>query len=153
MLAVCPSIESHRLSALDKSWSEYVEYILDTLDYIQLHQEELGEFHQLASQLLAAFDEKEKQWEAVDEHAWQAFHDQIAKMSEQVEILNQKGEFLLQGAAISADETNDNQVECLLETVNRHYDALTTKTKGSFAKNANIQEFVTKSSDEVRRLN
>jgi hypothetical protein len=103
----------------DKSWSEYVEYILDTLDYIQLHQEDLREFYQLANHLLTLLNEKLTHFETINEN-------EIEKIYEQVELVNQKGELLLQS---SASDSNENQVEHLLETINRNYDHLSSKTK------------------------
>jgi hypothetical protein len=53
-------------------------------------------------------------------------NDEIGKLYEQVELVNQKGELLLQSSSI---DSNENQVERLLETINRAYDNLTNKTK------------------------
>ena len=103
-----------------------MEYIFDTLDYIQLHQEEFGEFQQLASQLLQSIDGYQSVLPTVTDTELNSFDDQIEKLSEQVELLNQKGEFLLQSSA-SGDE--DNQVGRLLDNVNRNYDLLILKIK------------------------
>ncbi|CAF4152601.1 unnamed protein product, partial [Rotaria sordida] len=54
------------------------------------------------------------------------FHDEIENLNEQIELLNQKGELLLQS---STTDSNDNQIEHLLETINRNYDSLTIKIK------------------------
>ena len=104
--------------SLDKSWSEYVEYALDTMDYIQLHQEDLHEFYQLTDDLLTLLNEKQIDLERINDHGLNDFHDQIEKLYEQVEFINQKGELLLQSSG------NDNHVECTLETMNRNYDSL-----------------------------
>lgn len=94
---------------LEKTWSDYNEYILDTLDYLQLHQEDLREFYQLANDLLTLFNEKELQFDK-------------NKLYEQIELLDRKGGLLLQNSAINS---NDNQIERLLETIHRNYDNLT----------------------------
>ena len=119
--------ESRGLSFVDQSWSEYVEYILDTLDYIQLHQEDLGEFYQLSTRLLTLLDEKQLRFETIDDQALKGFQEELDKAYEQVELLNQKGELLLQSSAVNVNE--DNQVERQLETINKNYDALTMKIK------------------------
>ena len=107
--------------SLDKSWSEYVEYALDTMDYIQLHQEDLHEFYQLTDDLLTLLNEKQIDLERINDHGLNDFHDQIEKLYEQVELINQKGELLLHS---SGNDGNDNHVECTLETMNRNYDSL-----------------------------
>jgi thioesterase domain-containing protein len=106
-----------------------VEYILDTLDYIQLHQEDLQEFQQLSNALLTRLDENQVRLETIGGDQLQTFNDDLEKYYEQVELLNQKGEILLQSSASNAGEENDNQIERLLENINRNYDSLTAITK------------------------
>ncbi len=117
------------LFVLDKSWCEYIEYILDTIDYIQLHQEDLREFQQLSNDLISSLNEKQIQFETMNDNELKTFHDNLEKYYEQVESLNQKGELLLQSSAINLNDDNENQIEHLLETINRNYDNLTIKTK------------------------
>lgn len=93
------AIDTNEISQLEKIWSELNEYILDTLDYLQLHQEDLREFYQLAENCLAQIDPN------------------------QIELLDQKGEQLLQSSTI---ESHPNPIDNLLETVHRHYDNLTS---------------------------
>jgi hypothetical protein len=119
-----------------------VEYIFDTLDYIQLHQEEFSEFHQLATQLLESIDEYQTQLQSVTDAELNSFDDQIEKLSEQVELLTQKGEFLLQSSASAGGD--DNQVESLLDDVNRNYDLFILKIKTRL-------ESVETSLEQVRR--
>ncbi len=101
---------------LEKTWSEYNEYILDTLDYLQLHQEDLREFYQLADRLLALLNEKQLHVETIE----------LEKLYEQIELLNQKGGLLLQSSTI---DSNDNQIERLLETIHRTYDSLNNRNE------------------------
>ncbi|CAF4637461.1 unnamed protein product, partial [Rotaria magnacalcarata] len=54
------------------------------------------------------------------------FQDEIEKLNENVEFINQKGALLLQS---STSDSNDNPVERLLETINRSYDTLASKLK------------------------
>ena len=83
-------------SDLEKTWSELNEYILDTLDYLQLHQEDLREFYQLAENCLTQLDQYD--------------------LAQQIELLNRKGELLLQSSTIDIDP---NPIENLLETIHR----------------------------------
>jgi len=129
----------NEIASIDKSWSEYNEYILDTIDYIQLQQEDLREFEQLANHLLILLDEKQIHFETID-------NDEIEKVSEQIELLNQKGELLLQNSSI---DSNENQVERLLETINRTYDNLAIKIK-SHSNNINqISQPITITTNEL----
>jgi hypothetical protein len=114
---------------LDKSWSEYIEYILDTIDYIQLHQEDLREFQQLSNHLINSLDDKQTQFETMNDNELKIFNENLEKYYEQVELLNQKGELLLQSSATNLNDDNENQIEQLLETINRNYDGLSVKTK------------------------
>lgn len=114
---------------LDKSWCEYVEYILDTLDYIHLHQEDLLEFHQISNDLITSLNEKQTHFETMTDDELKSFNEDLEKFYEQVESLNQKGELLLQSSASNLNDDNENQIERLLETINRNYDSLTVKTK------------------------
>lgn len=93
------------IGQIDRTWSEYVEFILDTMDYIQLHQEDLKEFQELSTKLFHEFEKKEKN---------------PTEFYDQVELLNQKGEILLQSCA-----KNENPIERTLEKINRDYDRLT----------------------------
>ncbi|CAF1221360.1 unnamed protein product [Rotaria sordida] len=119
-------IIENEITSIDKTWSEYVEYIFDTIDYIQLHQEDLHEFYQLANNLLVLLNEKQIQIKTIKDDELKNFHDEIENLNEQIELLNQKGELLLQSSTI---DSNDNQIEHLLETINRNYDSLTIKIK------------------------
>ncbi|CAF3728251.1 unnamed protein product, partial [Rotaria sordida] len=118
-------IIENEITSIDKTWSEYVEYIFDTIDYIQLHQEDLHEFYQLANNLLVLLNEKQIQIKTIKDDELKNFHDEIENLNEQIELLNQKGELLLQSSTI---DSNDNQIEHLLETNNiyryysTHYD-------------------------------
>lgn len=103
-----------------------MEYILDTLDYIQLHQEDLQEFQQLSNNLLTRLNENQARLETIGDDQLKTFNDDLEKYYEQVELLNQKGEILLQS---SASNSNDNQIERRLENINRNYDSLTIITK------------------------
>jgi hypothetical protein len=129
----------NEIASIDKSWSEYSEYILDTIDYIQLQQEDLREFEQLANHLLILLDEKQRHFETID-------NDEIEKLSEQVELLNQKGELLLQNSSI---DSNENQVERLLETINRTYDNLTIKIKSRSNNINQISQPITITTNEL----
>ena len=151
-----PETSSLERIVLEQSWSEHVEYIFDTLDYIQLHQEEFSEFHQLASQLLQSIDEHQTQLQTVADADLNGFDDRIEKLSEQVELLNQKGEFLLQSSAGGGGE--DNQVESLLDSVNRNYDLLILKIKTRLESEEDRRQSVDTSLEQVigrasRRLN
>jgi hypothetical protein len=68
---------------------------------------------------LTLLNEKEIHFEIIN-------NDEIEKLYEQIELLNQKGELLLQSSSI---DSNENQVEHLLEKINRTYDSLTIKIK------------------------
>jgi hypothetical protein len=114
---------------VDKSWSEYIEYILDTLDYIQLHQDDLREFQQISNELINSLNERQIEFDNMNENELQIFNNQLEKYYEQVELLNQKGELLLQSSATNLNDEQDNHIEHLLETINRNYDSLTIKTK------------------------
>jgi hypothetical protein len=134
------SISYYLLFYLDKSWCEYVEYILDTLDYIQLHQEDLQEFHQMSNDLISSLTEKQTNFEAMTDDELKSFNDDLDKFYEQVESLNQKGELLLQSSASNLNDDNENQIERLLETINRNYDSLTVKTKTNLDDTDNIPQ-------------
>ncbi|CAF1104230.1 unnamed protein product [Adineta ricciae] len=121
----------NQVASIDKIWSEYVEYILDTLDYIQLHQEDLREFQQLSNELTNSLNEKQQCLESLNESEAQSLSSDLGKIYEQIEILNQKGELLLQSSATNLSDDTDNQIERSLETINRYYDSLTVKTKSS----------------------
>ena len=149
-------MSSRERIVLEQSWSEHVEYIFDTLDYIQLHQEEFSEFHQLASQLLKFIDEYQTQLQVVTDAELNGFDDRIEKLAEQVELLNQKGEFLLQSSAGGGGE--DNQVESLLDSVNRNYDLLILKIKTRLESEEDRRQSVDTSLEQVsgrvsRRVN
>jgi hypothetical protein len=130
---------------LDKSWSEYIEYILDTIDYIQLHQEDLREFQQLSNYLINTLNEKQIQFETINDDELKNFYNNLEKYYEQIELLNQKGELLLQSSAINLNDDNENQIEHLLETINRNYDSLTIKTKLRLEDTDDTQQSTTKS--------
>jgi len=117
----------NELTSIDKSWSEYVEYILDTLDYIQLHQEELREFQQLSNDLTQKLTEKIEQIDQVNDEQMAQVRQDLEKFYEQVELMNQKGEFLLQSSAINLQDDQENPIEKVLETINKVYDSLTMK--------------------------
>ncbi len=68
---------------------------------------------------MTLLNEKEIHFEIIN-------NDEIEKLYEQIELLNQKGELLLQSSSI---DSNENQVEHLLEKINRTYDSLTIKIK------------------------
>ena len=91
------------------------------MDYIQLHQEDLAEFQQLSNNLLSKFQQSENQSETLPED--------LEKLYDQLESLNQKGEILLQSSASQPTDENPNQVERLMETINRSYDRLMLKSK------------------------
>lgn len=113
----------------DRTWSEHVEYILDTMDYIQLHQEDLSEFEQMSKNLLERFNENQENLERFDSEQLKDFHEKLEKTYDQVESLNQKGEILLQSSASQTTEETENRVEKLLENINKSYDSLMVKTK------------------------
>jgi hypothetical protein len=126
-------------SYLDKSWSEYIEYILDTIDYIQLHQEELHEFQVLSNDSIKLLNEKQAHFEILIDEELKNFHDDLEKFYEQVELLNQKGELLLQSSATNVNDDNENPIERSLETINRNYDSLSTKTKARLQNTNNTE--------------
>ncbi|CAF1503793.1 unnamed protein product [Adineta steineri] len=117
---------SNEIESIDKTWCEYVEYVLDTIDYIQLHQEDLGEFYQLTNHFMALLNEKQIQLETIPDNELNTFHNDIEKLYEQIELLNQKGELLLQSLGT---DSNENQVERVLDTISRNYDNLITRIK------------------------
>lgn len=82
-------------SDIEKIWSDMNEYILDTLDYLQLHQEDLREFYQLA------------------EKCEQADEDEFIQ---QMELVERKGQLLLQTSPIHSES---NPIEHLLEMLHR----------------------------------
>jgi hypothetical protein len=135
----------NEIASIDKSWSEYIEYILDTIDYIQLHQEDLREFQQLSNDLINSLNDKQIQFETMNEDELKNFNDNLKKYYQQVELLNQKGELLLQSSATNLNDDNDNQIERLLETINRNYDSLTIKTKVRLDNTDDIQKSTTSS--------
>ncbi|CAF2636953.1 unnamed protein product [Rotaria sp. Silwood2] len=139
----------NEITSIDKTWSEYVEYIFDTLDYIQLHQEDLQEFYQLANNLLVLLNEKQLQFETIKDNELENFRDEIENLNEQIELLNQKGELLLQ---ISTTDSNDNQVEHLLETINRNYYSLTMKTKLPLDKINEVHQSTTTTTDNISSI-
>jgi len=134
---------------LDKSWCEYVEYILDTIDYIQLHQEDLHEFSELANHLLTLLNEKQMYLETINDDELKSFHDEIEKHCEQIELLNQKGELLLPN---SETDSNENEVERLLEAINRNYDNLIIKTKARLDNINKIHQTTPAKTDDVRTI-
>jgi hypothetical protein len=67
------------------------------------------------------------------------FHDDLEKFYEQVELLNQKGELLLQSSATNVNDDNENPIERSLETINRNYDSLSTKTKARLQNTNNTE--------------
>ena len=77
--------------------------------------------------MLTLLDEKQLRFETIDDQALKGFQEELDKAYEQVELLNQKGELLLQSSAVNVNE--DNQVERQLETINKNYDGLTMKVK------------------------
>lgn len=131
--------------SLDKSWSEYIEYILDTLDYIQLHQEDLREFEQISHELIHSFNDKHTEFDGMNDEQLTTLHNDLEKYYEQVEVLNQKGELLLQSSATNLNEDQANPIEQLLETINRNYDSLTTKAKVRLERSNNLQPAMTQS--------
>ncbi|CAF2993985.1 unnamed protein product [Rotaria sp. Silwood2] len=133
----------NEIASIDKSWSEYVEYILDTIDYIQLHQEDLREFQQLSNDLIDTLNDKQIQIQTINDNELKTFNDDLEKYYEQVELLNQKGELLLQSSAVNLNDDNENKVERLLETINRNYDCLTVYTKARIEDINNIQQSTT----------
>jgi len=135
----------NEIASIDKSWSEYIEYILDTIDYIQLHQEDLREFQQLSNDLINSLNDKQIQFETMNEDELKTFNENLEKYYQQIELLNQKGELLLQSSATNLNDDNDNQIERLLETINRNYDSLTIKTKVRLDNTDNIQQSTTSS--------
>ncbi|CAF5056504.1 unnamed protein product, partial [Rotaria sp. Silwood1] len=116
----------NEIASIDKSWSEYVEYILDTIDYIQLHQEDLREFHQLSKDLIDTLNEKQIQMSTINENELKNFHDDLEKYS-----------------AVNLNDDNENKIERLLETINRNYDSLTINTKVRLENLHNIQQSAT----------
>jgi hypothetical protein len=74
-------------------------------------------------------DEKQTQFETMNDNELKIFNENLEKYYEQVELLNQKGELLLQSSATNLNDDNENQIEQLLETINRNYDGLSVKTK------------------------
>jgi len=135
----------NEITSIDKSWSEYIEYILDTIDYIQLHQEDLREFQQLSNDLINSLNDKQIQFETMNEDELKTFNENLEKYYQQIELLNQKGELLLQSSATNLNDDNDNQIERLLETINRNYDSLTIKTKVRLDNTDDIQKSTTSS--------
>lgn len=134
---------------LDKTWTEHVEYILDTLDYLQLHQEELHDFYQLANNLLLLLNEKQIVFETIKDGDLRNFHEEIEKLSEQIELLNQKGELLLQS---STTDSNDNPVERLLEEINRNYDSIIMRMRISSDQIDQTHQNTAITSNEVSKL-
>jgi hypothetical protein len=99
------------------------------MDYIQLHQDDLGEFYQLSNNLLTRLNDDQIRTETMNAEQLRIYHDDLEKSYEQVELLNHKGELLLQSSATNTSSDNDNQIERLLENINRNYDSLNMKTK------------------------
>ena len=77
--------------------------------------------------MVALLDEKQLRFETIDDQSLKGFQDELDRTYEQVELLNQKGELLLQSSAVNVNE--DNRVERQLETINKNYDSLTMKLK------------------------
>ena len=127
---------------LDKSWSEYIEYILDTIDYIQLHQEDLSEFDQLSNNLINLLNEKQLHLQTINDNELKILNDDLEKYYEQIESLNQKGELLLQSSGINLNDNNENQIEHLLETINRKYDHLTVNIRARLENSDHIQQSI-----------
>ncbi|CAF0847061.1 unnamed protein product [Rotaria sordida] len=133
----------NEIASIDKSWSEYVEYILDTIDYIQLHQEDLREFHQLSNDLIDKLNEKQIEMQIINDNELKTFSDDLEKYYEQVELINHKGELLLQSSAVNLNDDNENKIERLLEIINRNYDSLTINTKIRLENINHIQQSTT----------
>lgn len=87
----------NEIKPLEKLWAECVEFFFDTTDFLQMHDEDLNEFYQLANRLL-----NENEFEG-----------------DQIDLLNQKGEFLLEN---STNFDTQNPVSELIETINRKYE-------------------------------
>jgi hypothetical protein len=78
---------------------------------------------------LSSLEQKQKRSESLNNNELKNLNEELEKYYEQVELLNQKGELLLQSSATNLNDDNDNHIERLLETINRNYDGLAIKTK------------------------
>jgi hypothetical protein len=121
------------------NWSDHVEYVLDTLDYIQLHQNELDEFHELARQLSNELDEYRRQLSSDVNIDRPVFLFNVDQLNQRIELVNRNGDFLLRSSLTS---DNDNGVEHCLNTINRAYERL-----------LNDMEMMTKSEQENKSMN
>lgn len=89
--------------------------------------------NQSANQLLKLLNQK------------QIDNNELEKLYEQIELINQKGEILLQ--SLSSD-SNENPIEHLLETINQTYDNLINKSKDSINDNQISQSSTVKKTNE-----
>jgi hypothetical protein len=94
----------------------------------------------MSNDLISSLTEKQTNFEIMTDDELKSFNEDLDKFYEQVESLNQKGELLLQSSASNLNDDNENQIERLLETINRNYDSLTVKTKTNLDDTDNIQQ-------------
>jgi uncharacterized protein YciI len=87
--------------------------------------------------------------ETINDDELKSFHDEIEKHCEQIELLNQKGELLLPN---SDTDSNENEVERLLEAINRNYDSLIIKTKARLDNINKIHQTTPAKTDDVRTI-
>lgn len=78
--------------------------------------------------------------ETLNDNEVKPFHDDLEKCYDQVELVNQKGDLLLQSSAMNLNDDNENKIERSLETINRLCDSLTINTKAHLARISNIQQ-------------
>jgi len=81
----------NEINSISKSWSEYTEYLFDTIDYLQLHLNDLEEFYRLVEDIGKNQD----------------------NLKEKLCICNRKGEYL------TRINPNDRSIELILEKLNR----------------------------------
>ena len=89
-----------------------------------MYQEDFYEFNQIAHNLLTLRNEQLVHFESIKDDNLKNFFDEVEKLNDQIESIGQKRELLLQNS-------NKNQIEYLLETINRNYNSLIVKTKTS----------------------
>lgn len=81
----------NEINSISKSWSEYTAYLFDTIDYLQLHLNDLEEFYRLVEDIGKNQD----------------------NLKEKLCICNRKGEYL------TRINPNDRSIELILEKLNR----------------------------------
>lgn len=92
-----------------------MEFVVDTLDYIQLYHDELNEFHQLTDDVCQQLNEFESNLSEKTDAELKILHQTM-------DNFNQKAQFALQ-------VPNENEMEKLIESINQRYQTLISRVE------------------------